>query len=377
MNKRNTLIKRLTGIGLLLTAILAPACGQIADKDRIRIAKIGDRHITRGDLFKLIRETPDVARPLIRNRGDLLRFLNQHIDSRIKLPLGRKLAEEGKVHVPRELAREQFFRESGDEEEQLRHAWSMEIPPPGVITPLMKVYGLTPELLQFNKDMIEEGTDAVIARLQGEQAVQYLAMEALREGRITVDEKEVERDYQFMKEQLVTFETIRFLGIRFPSTVTDASGAAAQLRKRMDAGESFDALVEEYAARGKEDQVEYVIQSDIENNPALTRFRGFWSAASGAQAGDVVGPVYLPAYQQVVEMSDGAPRVTDMPEAYLVFKVLEHTPASVLGLEEARPQIVLPLITAKMMHALREEKGVEVYEDKLPDPSHFQGPTAL
>jgi hypothetical protein len=145
----------------------------------------------------------------------------------------------------------------------------------------------------------------------------------------------------------------------------------------MDAGESFDSLVEEYAAKGKEDQVEYVIQSDIENNPALTRFRGFWSAASGAQTGDVVGPVYLPAYQQVVEMSDGAPRVTDMPEAYLVFKVLEHTPESVLGLEEARPQIVLPLITAKMMHALREEKGVEVYEDKLPDPSHFQGPTAL
>ena len=362
---------------LVLLALLVLGCGQIADKDRIRVAKVGDRYITRGDLFKLIREAPDAERPIIRNRSDLLRVLNQHIDSRIKLPLGRKLAAEGKVSVPREYAREQFFREAGDEEGQLRAMWQMEVPQPGVITLMMQLYGLTPELLQFNKDNIEEGTDRMIQKLQGEQAVEYLALEALQEGRISVDEAEIQREYAFMKDQMVTLEEISFLGIRFVADDEQALSQAAALQDRLAAGETFDELVEEFRKRGEEEQHAYVFRSEIMNNPTVERFRGFWTAASGAGKGDILGPVFLPAYQQVVQDRTGRTQAVDMPAAYIVFKVLEHTPEGILDYEQARPLVVRPLLVAKIMHLLRDEHGVEIYENNLPDPSHVQGPAAL
>ncbi len=370
-------VRRAIVAALALATLVVLGCGQLTDKDRIRVAKIGDRYITRGDLFKLIRETPDAERPMIRNRSDLLRVLNQHIDRRIKLPLGRQLAEEGKIEVSRDAAREEFFRRRGDDAEMLRHSWQMEVPPPGVVTPLMEVYGLTPALLQLNKDAVEEGTDRVLAELLGEQAVQYLAAEALRDGRITLDANELEREYQFMKEQLTTFEEISFLGVRFPTHLEDAAAMASQVREQVDAGESFDDIIQYYREQDEAQQVGYIIQSDIANNPELERFRGFWSAASGAQPGDIVGPVYLPAYQQVVEDREGRARAMQMPDAYLIFRVLEHQPERALTLEEARPIVAAPLLKAKMMRILRDERDIEVYEENLPDPGHAQGPTAF
>jgi len=357
--------------------VFLAGCGRITDKDRIVVAKIGEKNITRGDLFRIIRETPDTERPMIRNRSDMLRVLNQHIDSRIKLPLGQQLAKEGKIDVPREVARETFFQESGDDEEMLRQSWAMEIPPPGVVTPLMEVYGLTPELLQFNKDNVEEGTDRVLKKLLGERAVEYLAGEAFKEGRITLTPEEIEREYQFMKEQLVRYEEISFVGVKFPSTLADASAQAAQVRERLNGGESFDAILAEYAEKDKQEQVGYIIQSDIQNNPTLEKFRGFWSAASGVEAGAIVGPVYLPAYQQIIEDKEGRKVAVNMPDAYLIFRVIEHHPQRELSLDEARLLVAAPLLKAKMMHLLRDENGVEVYEDKLPDPGGSQGPTAI
>ncbi|MCK5862120.1 MAG: peptidyl-prolyl cis-trans isomerase [Candidatus Hydrogenedentes bacterium] len=362
---------------LVLAMFLAVGCGQITDKDRIKVAKIGEKYITRGKLFKLIREMPDAKRPIIRNRSDLLRILNQHIDSRIKLPLGRKLAAAGKVKISRDHAREQFFLESGDEAKMLRNSWTMEVPPSGVVTPLMKIYGLTPELLQFNKDNVDEGTDRVLEKMQGDKAVEYLAAAALKEGRITLDSAEIQREYKFMKEQLVSYEEITFIGIRFPSTLGDASAQAAKVLEEINGGIPFDDILKEYAEKGTQENIGYIMQSDISNNPALEKFRGFWSAASGAEKGAIIGPVYLPAYQQVVEDKDGNTRAINMPDAYLILKVLDHRPEHVMSFEEAKSLAAAPLLKAKMMHLLRDEKGVEVYEDKLPEPSQTQGPTVL
>lgn len=369
---------RTTRISLFLILIATVVgCGQLTDKDRIKIAKIGEKYITRGDLFRIIRDMPDAQRPMIRNRSDLLRVLNQHINSQIKIPLGQQLAKAGKIEVSRAVARETFFQESGDEAEVLRHSWNMEVPPPGVVTPLMEVYGLTPELLQFNKDSVEEGTDRVLKKLLGERAVQYLAAEVFKEGRITLSPEEIEREYQFMKDQLVRYEEISFIGLKFPSTLTDASAQAALVRERLNAGESFDEMLAEYAEKDKQDQVGYIIQSDIQNNPALDKFRGFWSAASGATEGAIIGPVYLPSYQQIIEDKEGRKRAVNMPDAYLIFRVLEHRPERVLSLEEAQMHVAAPLLKAKMMHLLRDENEVEVYEDQLPEPGGLQGPTAI
>ena len=139
----------------------------------------------------------------------------------------------------------------------------------------------------------------------------------------------------------------------------------------------FDDILAEYAEKGKEDKVGYIIQSDIQNNPALEKFRGFWSAASGAEAGAILGPVYLPSYQQIIEDKEGRKVAVNMPDAYLIFRILEHRPQRELSLDEAKTLVAKPLLKAKMMHLLRDEKGVEVYEDKLPEPSSTQGPTAI
>lgn len=180
-----------------------------------------------------------------------------------------------------------------------------------------------------------------------------------------------------MKEQLVRYEEISFVGVKFPSTLADASAQAAQVRERLNGGESFDAILAEYVEKDKQEQVGYIIQSDIQNNPSLEKFRGFWSAASGAEVGAIVGPVYLPSYQQIIEDKEGRKVAVNMPDAYLIFRVIEHRPQRELSLDEARMLVAAPLLKAKMMHLLRDENGVEVYEDKLPDPGGAQGPTAI
>jgi hypothetical protein len=353
-------------------ALLANAgCGRIVDKDRIRVAKIGDKYITRGDLLRLLREMSDTDRPKISSRGDLLRLLNQHIDGQIKLPLGEKLKSEGKIDVPRDAAREQYFRDSGDEGDQLRTMWNMEIPKNGEITPLMREYDLTPEKLQFQKDNIDDETDVTLAKMLGEQAVQFLAVQAMKEGKITITDEEIEREYRFAGDSLRTLEEITFRAIRFPAALPDAAAQASHVRALINGGQSFDAIVDTLLLKGKQDNTGYVIESAIQNNPSLQRFRGFWNVAGGASEGDILGPVYLPEYQQMAVGQDGKTKSVVMPDAYLVFKVLQHKPEHTLTMEEAKPTLAAPLIIGKMMELLRQENGVEVYQNQLPEPAQM------
>jgi hypothetical protein len=351
-------------------------CGRMIDKDRIRIAKIGDKYITRGDLFRLLREMSDTQRPKVNSRGDYLRLLNQHIDTMIKLPLGQKLKAEGKIDVPREAAREEFFKDSGDEGDQLRTMWTMEIPKNGETTPLMKEYDLTPEKLQFQKDNIDEETDRMVAKMLGEQAVQYLAVQAMKEGKIKITDEEIEREYRFAGDSLHTFEEITFRAVRFPAALPDAAAQASHVRALINGGQSFETLVDAYLLKGQQDKMQFVIESGIQNNPSLQRFRGFWNVAAGANEGDVLGPVYLPEYQQMAVGKDGKTKSVVMPDAYLVLKVLQHKPEHTLTVEEAKPALAAPLIVGKEMELLRKDNGVEVYQDQLPEPGQM-GPGEL
>ncbi len=350
--------------------------GRMIDKDRIRVAKIGDKYITRGDLFRLLREMSDTHRPKISSRGDYLRLLNQHIDGMIKLPLGQKLKDDGKIDVSRDAAREEFFRDSGDEGDQLRTMWNMEIPKNGEVTPLMKEYDLTPEKLQFQKDNIDDETDRMVAKMLGEQAVQYLAVQDMKEGRIKITDEEIEREYRFAGDSLHTFEEITFRAVRFPAAMPDAAAQASHVRALINGGQNFDTLVEAYLLKGQQDKMGYVIESSIQNNPSLDRFRGFWNVASGSNEGDILGPVYLPQYQQMAVGKDGKTQSVVMPDAYLVLKVLQRKPEHTLTMEEAKPALAAPLIIGKEMELLRKENGVEVYQNQLPEPGQM-GPGEL
>ena len=49
----------------------------------------------------------------------------------------------------------------------------------------------------------------------------------------------------------------------------------------------------------------------------------------------------------------------------------QRTPPIQKTLEQAKQDLTAPLLYAKMMAELRTKHRVEVYEDKLPDPSMY------
>ncbi len=364
--------------GKLLVVILLfviSACGKIGDPETIRIARIDNEYITRGDLYKILREMDDRERPKITSRGDFLRVLNQQIDLRIKIPLGKKLAEEGKITLNRDLAREQFFRLAGDEQEQLRAIWDIPIPEGDAITPLMQVYNLTPATLRTMKEYIEQETDKIYERLLGDQAIVYLVGEDVKAGKLDVSQEEIEREYNLKKDNYHFFETIRFRGIFVPTSIPNSANICSEYRKQIDKGKDFDNLVNELLMQKESvviaPEIKNIIisESEIENNPNSARFRGFWSLAEDAEEGTILGPVYMPEFQSMAQDGTGKMIAQVMPDSYVVLKVLEHRPERTPSIDEVKHLLIPPILIAKKMEELRRLHNVEVYEKKIPEPS--------
>lgn len=361
-------VRRKSFLALVLATIgvlpfTGAGCGMIADTDRIVVAKLDGKTITRRILLDYIYDMKNEERPIIRSRGDYLRVLNQYIDRKIKIPLGQQMADDGKLTIDREAARERFFSKSGDNEEQYRHMWSVPVPKPGEETELMKVYNLQAVDIQAMKNIIEQETDRVVEEMQAEQAVQQLAVEALKSGEITLDAEALKLEYEVNKDQLKTFESISFVGLQFPVSDPQANAEAVKVRQRLDAGEDFDVVLNEYITRNPH----FGIRSEIENNPSLTRFQLFWDQVSGAKQGDILGPLYMPESARVRQDATGQTVQEVVPATYLVFEIEQHNPGRTLTLEEATPMLAGPIAYAAMMKRLREQHGVEVFEDKLPD----------
>lgn len=346
--------KRLLVIATLL--VLAAGCGMLTDKDRIKIAKLRDQFITRGDLFRIIRETPDDERPHIQNKGDLLRVLQVHIDERIKQELGKQLQAESKITVNRDTAKEQYFQLHKDE--NYREIYTLEDP---------SAVGMTKVDLDIVKEEIETGIDRLMEKMLGDAAVMYRAKEAAQSGAIQITDEDVQKEYNLRKDSLVKFEWMRFKAVRFPLDIPNAETEAANVRRRLDAGETFDAIYKEFQDKNPQT----VVESEIENNPGLQKFTGFWNNASGANQGDILGPVFLPAYQMMGRDPNGKTIVYEMPDAYLVLRVEEHKSETTMSLDEAKMSIALPIIITKTMDLLRKENAVEIYEDKIPEPEPY------
>lgn len=348
----------ITGLPLLIGA----GCGEIVNTDRDVVATLDGKNITRGEIEGLIYDMPDDERPIIRSRRDYLRVLNQYIDRKIKIPLGQQMASEGKIEIDREMARERYFQSAGDKEEQYRHMWAIPTPEPGQESELMKVYNLRAEDFRAVKNIIEQETDIIVDELQGEAAVQQLALQAFQAGELTLDPEALKLEYELNKENLQTYEGMTFLGLQFQADDPNASSEATKVRERLDAGEDFDTVLAEYLAR----DMKYGIESDIENNPSVSRFQTFWDQASGVQEGDIVGPVFMPEYSRMRQGPDGQATQETVPSSYLVFRVMDYRPARTLSLEEATPMLAGPIAFAEMMKILREQHGVQIFEDKLP-----------
>ncbi|HOZ46120.1 MAG TPA: peptidylprolyl isomerase [Candidatus Hydrogenedentes bacterium] len=347
-------IRAALGVAMALLVLCGTGCGWIADKDRIRIAKVDDRYVTRGDLYQMLRDMPDEDRPQIGTKGDLVRVVREHVDSLIKIPLGEQLEAEGTIKVPREKAMQQFFAMHPEENYQLLFS---EADPAS--------FGMSPTQWKLARDEAEMAIDRIEARIRGDAAVMYLAVTAAKNQELDISDEEYEGEYKLRADALKTFERMHFMGIRFPSSDPNAAAEAADVRKRIDAGERFETVADEYLAKGKD----YILNSDIQNDPSAPGFRGFWISASGAEPGDILGPIFMPA--SVGTSTSDSTKVMSMPDAYVVFQVLERWPERQLTLEEAKPVLAPVILVAKMMKRLREEHGVELYYDKLPDPGMF------
>jgi hypothetical protein len=290
--------------------------------------------------------------------------LEQYIDKEIKIPLGIELAAKGEIKVDRDAVREEFFKTAGDKEETYRHMWAIPVPKPGEESQLMQIYNLTAQEIQAVKDMIEQETDVMLEKLQGDQAVSYLAQKAFLAKELVLDEEDLKMEYEVNKENFKSFESLTILGIQFPTAQPGSSAEASKVRERLNAGEAFEDILNEYLAK----DIRYGIESVIENNPSLERFKGFWQEASGAAAGDVLGPTYMPDYGRVSKDASGQAVQETVPECWIVFKVLEAKPAAILPFEEVRGYVSAPVAFTEMLNKLREEKGVKIFEDKIPEP---------
>jgi len=338
---------------LMAVPVLA-GCGLLADKDRIKIARIDDKHITRGDLEKAIREMPSDERHIIRTKGDILNALQEHLDSLLKDIYTNQLLAEEKIHVPREAATARFLAAHPEFAAEL----SAE--------QLKEIGGGADQ--SFWEEEREARVDRELRKMQREYAIAYLINEAVQNGTMPITEEEYAAEYELRKEQLFFPERVEFSGVYFPDTGELARTDAVEALKRLRSGEAVDDVAKAYVAKGAG-----VLRTAIENDPRLGgRYVSFWQQASGAQDGSVVGPIYIQGWERVGRNIQGQVVRELLPQAYLACVIEKRTPPIQKTLEEAKEDLMAPLLYAKMMAELRVKHGVEVYEDKLPDPSIYE-----
>lgn len=338
---------------LLMISLICPGCFMIADPNRKVVATFEGEPIRREDLKQVIREMPDDERPLIQSREVLLDTLNDYLNTRIKAAEARILRIDDKLEVDREQAR-QIYMAKHPEYRTIENATD----PTGI--------GISKsDLIALQADM-EFGIDEEMQKLYQEAALEYRTQEYIEAERPKITDEEFEAEYERSKESLKTFEVIDFIGIRFP-VAPGAQQEAVKARKRIDDGESFDNVLESYL----EINPNFGVRAAFENNPAKTQFVQFWYRVTGAKQGDILGPVYLPEHDQVRETADGQLQSVRQPNAYVVLQVIESIPARTKTLEEAKPDLAVPILRDRVMEQLRAEYGVEVFPDELWRPEGY------
>lgn len=337
---------------LVFAIVFSAGCGFIADKDRIKIAKIDGEYITRGDLAKVIREMAPDERPIIRTRGDVRRALENYIDRTLKENLAKELKEQGKIHVDREVARqvarakhpEQFMQIINPEEYGGREG--------------------DEEYLQQEQEYL---VDEEVRRLEAEQSVYVKIQESVESGALKPTDEQFQAEYDLRKDELKHFERLAFKGILIPDSGEASVQAAAAIRGKLATGGDVESIVSEYRDLGAQ-----VLQSGLENDPANPKYAGFWQQASGANPGDILGPIYITGWEAIRQNAQGKTVAERLPDGLLVCEVTDHVAPTQKTLEEAKPDLIRDILYARMMELLREQHGVEIYEDKLPDPSMYE-----
>ncbi len=339
---------------LLLAGTLA-GCGNIVDRDRIRIARIGDSYVTRGDLNRHLRLMEPEERPLINNRGDLLKVLEKYIDETLQKELLAGLVAEGKLEAP--------------QEEQIARVFDAQHPELSISAENLEEFGMTQadyEAIQYRR---QQGIEKLKGQVMRQEAVIRAIEIAVQEGKLTISEEEFEEEYELRKDDLFNPEKASFRGLIFPIQTADAGPSSAEARKRLVKEEPWEEVSKSFIEARKAIPLQTTLV-----NTGQPKFQSFWEQASGTQKGRILGPMIIENWEMVVPGAANQPQRASL-SGYLVAEVLEITPPSQKTLDEAKEDMSPALYYVKFMKALREEQGVEIYEDNLPEPSLFREQT--
>jgi hypothetical protein len=151
--------------------------------------------------------------------------------------------------------------------------------------------------------------------------------------------------------------------VRIPASNAGALREAASIVERVRAGTPLEDIFNEYLDK----DAKFGVKATLQNDPSNPKFREFWAQASGAADGTIIGPVIMSPYTQ--QESDGSS--FDVPPTWAVVKVLQREPPRPMTFKEAAPVLAQRILRQQAIDKLRAEQGVEIYEDKLWDPSGY------
>ena len=340
---------------VMWSALLLGGCGELTNKERIVIAEIDGEPVTRGDLQEYIRFLNDDARPeprytIVQRKSDVLRMLHEFIDIQVTDPIANRLKSEGKITVDRDQLRAEYLARNPDKGVVYLIADPAEA-------------GFTVSDVEAMKTIVEFAVDELEEAALRELALAYLAGEIVRRNPRAISEDDFRRAYDARKDELETFETVSFVGLRFPAADPAARRETADIRNRIRQGESFDAVFNEYVDRDEN----FGVRSGLQNNPNAQKFRQFWNQVSGVPAGEIVGPVFMSEYRQT--NADG--QAIQVPPTWAVIKILTREPPRPMTFEEAKRPLSVSILRQRVIEGLRADNGVLIYEDKLWDPAGY------
>ena len=339
-------------VAALLSLLVAlESCGFIANKDRIQIAVLNGKPITRGDFDKVIRDMPPGERPLIRTKGDVRKALQNYLDTEVRNKNAKDLLDQKKIFVPREIAatvlrmnKPELFIEMQNPED----------------------YNWNEKDVAYMKEETQIQIDAMWEKLQAEAGVQYRIEQAMKEGLVTITDKEYEDEFAVRQGELKHFERVAFNGILVPGGSPEVRAAGTAIRNKLHANAAVADLVKEF--EGVKAQS---IESELENDPKKYKYASFWEQATKAKVGDVVGPIAIKGWVAAETDAQGKTVEKPYPDGVLVCVVTGRTDETPKTLEESKTDLQYNILYSKIMEQLRTENGVQVFEDKLPDPGVY------
>jgi len=355
----------------VLTIGLLPnmGCGVVADQERLVIATVGNREISRRDFRMIVRQLPPQDKPTIATHEDMVQAVQDYIDREALLLEADRLAQQGIIAVPDQAAESHYFSMNPE----LVDVRPVEDP---------TLFMVDEAGLQQMKDAINEGIEMARRDLLAEQALTYLVEDAIATGAIPITEAEYEAAYQAHREELEDFERVWVRGMLFP-ILPETDGlvqrVAADARRMIDQGRSMEEVMAQYAIDAPpaassvppHERMALELETDIPNDPRLPQYRGFWDDIGTAEVGNIVGPVNVQPTTRFVPGPDGRPRRDVVPPSIMLVELLRHEPARPLTRAEARDRLTPIVIEGKILEQVRTRHNARVIEANLPAPASY------